>query len=255
MITAAEQQIEHAGFSIEYTKDGSPTLRLPDQGESMHHSGGAAAETRYIYAEPINEVHRLLAFKCKTCIVGLGLGYIEIAWALSLLNKQIQPNTKLTFHSFEIVDDLKTHFLHWLNSDQKSIYDLVVEKMTDRFSISEVKAVLNLALHCGSSLESDFSQGQLLPIKWNVICYDAFSQKTNEQLWQSEFLDLFLKNNTATDCLLTTYACTGVLRKTLNENDFTFIKRPGFLGKRDSSLAYRGILKDEFDPLGSGQTF
>ena len=35
-------------FTIEITADGSPTLKLPEQGESMHHSGGAAKETDYI---------------------------------------------------------------------------------------------------------------------------------------------------------------------------------------------------------------
>ena len=47
--------------------------------------------------------------------------------------------------------------------------------------------------------------------------------------------------NAAENCVFTTYACTSVLRKTLTENGFQFLKRPGFSGKRESSLATRAL--------------
>ncbi|MFZ4405454.1 MAG: hypothetical protein ACOYOK_15255 [Pseudobdellovibrionaceae bacterium] len=50
-------------FTAEITEDGSPTLRLKQSstakfptGESMHHSGGAATETLYIYGYAIQQV-------------------------------------------------------------------------------------------------------------------------------------------------------------------------------------------------------
>lgn len=221
----------------------------------MHHSGGAAAETLYIYANPLQQAHQILTAECKTCIVGLGLGYIEVAWALSLLKNGLKPSSEITFHTFEIVEELRTRFLKWLHSDAESLYDLIVKKMTTQFSSHVIKSTLKQGLLSGSSIEKDFSESYLLNTKWNVICYDAFSQKTNQKLWQGEFLDLFLKDQTAEDCILTTYACTGVLRKTLIENNFTFIKRVGFGGKRDSSLALRGKFKVEFVPMEYDQTF
>lgn len=76
-----------------------------------------------------------------------------------------------------------------------------------------------------------------------MICYDAFSQKTNNPLWQKEFLEKFIHDHAEEDCVFTTYACTSVLKKVLTEKKFQLIKRPGFFGKRDSTLALRGCFK------------
>ncbi len=246
---------EQFGFALEITKDGSPTLRLPAQGESMHHSGGAAAETIYIYGATLDLAHQILSEGCGTCIVGLGLGYIEIAWALSLLKNSLEPSEKITFHSFEIRPELQKIFLNWLESNNETIYDLVVEKLDKKASIEKVKSVLNKALSLGSTLNGDLTQFESSRVKWNVICYDAFSQKTNFKLWQEEFLNFFIQQYANENCVFTTYACTSILRKCLTQNKFNFHKRSGFYGKRESSLAVRGFLTADFARLQSGQTF
>jgi hypothetical protein len=242
------------GFQIELTQDGSPTLRL-QQGESMHHSGGAAAETKYIYGNVLDRAHQILRESCKTCVVGLGLGYIEISWAISLLREKIEPSQDVTIHSFELVPGLIEKFKEWIEtSAPHPVYDLVVEKLDPTSSIIEVKALLKKAFQTGSTFNgdlADFSQHQEL---YNVICYDAFSKKTNEGLWASEFLQNYFQSFAAKDCVVTTYACTGVLRKTLLEQNFAFFKRRGFCGKRDSSLATRGRFNLEDFPCSSFQT-
>ncbi len=97
------QDFRQIGFLIETTKDGSPTLRFQNQGESMHHSGGAAAETNYIYGDLISKTLQVLKQDCKTCVVGLGLGYIEIAWAQALISQNLRSDDLLTLDSFEII--------------------------------------------------------------------------------------------------------------------------------------------------------
>lgn len=212
----------------------------------MHHSGGAAAETVYIYGDVLDRAHQILRDSCKTCVVGLGLGYIEICWALSLLKKGLRPSPKISFHSFEVVSGLIENFKTWISSEQAhSVYDQIVFKLDPEASISEVKKILSLALSSGSFLNGDFSQIENHQDQYNVICYDAFSRKTSEDLWQSTFLTQFFQGYAASDCVVTTYACTGVLRKVLLEQQFSFFKRPGFCGKRDSSLASRGQFKIE----------
>ena len=110
----------------------------------------------------------------------------------------------------------------------------------------EVKKILQQAFLNGSQLHADLLKLDIPQIHWNVICYDAFSQNTIQPLWQAEFLDSFIKKYESSDCVFTTYACTGVLKKVLTKNNFELIKKPGFSGKRESTLAYRGKFKSEY---------
>lgn len=228
-------------FTIETTKDGSPTLRLPDSGESMHHGAGAAGETAYIYRSVIDQVQDIKP-DAKTCVVGLGLGYIEICWAQ-------HPSTRpggLT--SFEIDEGLKSAFSGWLrgSSEVRAVYDQICAALAiPEPAIKNLKEKLRLNFET-NPIQADLRQHSG-SVRWNTVCYDAFSSRTNQELWTYDFLDSLIKNNMATDSVLTTYACTGVLKKVTADNGFHFIKRPGFHGKRDSSLALRGLFK-EYEP-------
>lgn len=242
---------EQLPFKIETTADGSPTLRLENGGESMHHSGGAASETCYIYQSVIEQAYQILP-DSSTCVVGLGLGYIEICWALSVLAK---PGAGGSLTSFEINETLKNDFVHWVEDhssfdrEKKKLYEdvyrsiqkvlmrpiedhLIRQRLRENFEKHKIQADLRRSL-----------RGEK---KWNIICYDAFSSKTNTDLWTDSFLQNFLTSGCAWDCVFTTYACTGALKKALSFNGFHVIKRPGFQGKRDSTLALRGIFTQGF---------
>lgn len=226
-------------FIPETTSDGSLTLRLisdssPElatRAESMHHSGGAASETEYIYGNPIKQA---LAKdpEINFLVVGLGLGYIEILIASEALGRKIT--------SYEIDPELRQNFLAWIQgSDDFEIYDQVCRSLKlepDFVRLQIQKNNLNLCEEL--SLKTVFEQ------KNHVICFDAFSQKTSGTLWTEEFLDYFIINACADDCIFTTYACTGLLKRTLGKHGFHFEKRPGFIGKRDSTLATRGKFKN-----------
>lgn len=264
-------------FEVEITADQSPTLRMlgsPAQNssrpESMHHSGGAATETKYIYSQVIDAA--LAAYLAKprhdqkfaTAVIGLGLGYIEICWALNLLKKRLSSFNEMTLDTFETVPKLKSLFQNWISSsgiDRKisltvneeiSIYDFIVQKIQPDVQLADVVHILNQAFKKNDLRFHEDLLNFHESAQWNVICYDAFSQKTSHPLWQKEFLDHFLSQYAAQDCVFTTYACTGVLKKSLQEKGFTLLKRPGFQGKRDSTLAIRGYFSTD---LSLFQTF
>jgi hypothetical protein len=230
-----KNSFEQIRFEIELTKDGSPTLRLPNSGESMHHSGGAASETLYIYKSVMGQALKKLKTS-KTCVVGLGLGYIEISWAQTLIEQNKDPALH-TITSFEIVEELRNSFKSWLNKDSPAIYDQVIKALSAEDKSKSIKNILNK-----NSIEFDvlnFFEKQ----KWNIICYDAYSSKTEKKLWSEEFLNHFLHQHAAEDCIFTTYACTGVLKKVLAANNFEIIRRPAFSGKGSHcTLARRGVL-------------
>lgn len=270
-------------FDIEYTADGSPTLRLkkplnekitqsdktldraPEfvkKTESMHHSGGAATETFYIYTSPFKRMHELILDKkvsfnehVNIGVVGLGLAYIELSLLPCLISQQHLPealNYKVL--SFEKEDELILNFKKWIASEKNTpLYDEVYAalKKIGGFDIAKIE-IFKTLMGKSSAIEWDI-KGELsletlhrlisLENRFNFVAFDAFSQSTDIPLWKEEFLEGFFKMACAEDCVFTTYACTGLLKRKLTENNFVVIKRKGFSGKRDATLALRGQFK------------
>ncbi|MGZ3692194.1 MAG: MnmC family methyltransferase, partial [Pseudobdellovibrio sp.] len=207
--------------------------------ESMHHSGGAAAETEYIYKSVIEKSLQVKP-GARLGVVGLGLGYIEISWALAVIknNLQIDPPSVV---SYEIDEELKIKFKEWCERrDLKTfIYDQMVEALETGFDHELIKNLITQKTEFKGDLLTDYEKDKSL----NIVCYDAFSSKTTAALWSEDFLNQFIQKACAEDCVFTTYACTGVLKKVLKENGFILLTRLGFKGKRDSTLAVRGKFK------------
>ena len=82
-------------------------------------------------------------------------------------------------------------------------------------------------------------QNSLPREKYDCVLYDAFSSKSTPELWSEDFLSSFL-DGLGEDCVFTTYASTGALKRALKKIDFQIVPRKGFLGRRESTLAVRG---------------
>lgn len=240
------------GFEIENTADASLTLRLlkptyPDaaHGESMHHSGGAWAETLLIYGTPIREVLQEVS-EARFLIVGLGLGYIEMTIAREALLLGKTSAAVLEITSFESVPELRKFFFLWVHGKKaelpEEIYqtyqsvaqsvvsgtDLKVENLQNFLKdIFKEENLLRGALEENSSFQGSY----------HGIMYDAFSSKTTPHLWDENFLEKFLTSVADRSfCLFSTYACRVSLKSALAKAGFEVIVRPGFQGKRNSTL-------------------
>lgn len=254
------QPFRDLGFVAEITRDGSPTLRLNpldsetsgELTESMHHSGGAASETWYIYGSVIQKALRTNKPLNIACI-GLGMGFIESAWALSAL---AEDQTNLAeMDSFEVVPGLVQNFVAWIQRQAtaaESIYNLAAETLI-RTGPSVIRSLTAKDIQI---FLANQKQRQRFRIhdnvmtyqgakRWNLICFDAFSKKTEASIWDESFLQKFIEQHCDKDCIFTTYACTSNLKKILVKNGFTWIDRAGFSGKRDSTLAVRGFFNSE----------
>ena len=241
-------------FSVEITADNSPTLRLKsssnDKPESMHHSGGAATETAYIYTQPLEKTLKALLFKdlkqFNIAIVGLGVGYIETS-LLGLLQKENFSNL-VYITSFEKESSLILEFKNYFDqSGKNSVHQRMFQSVCEIHNYDENKLfdllktiIKNDDPQIRLDLKSELSQDTQLDSLFHYIAFDAFSQKTDHPLWTEEFLNYFIEQAASPDCLFTTYACTGLLKQTLKKHGFTLIPRLGFQGKRDSTLAVRG---------------
>lgn len=235
------------GFSLEKTQDGSPTLRRHQatrndftDGESMHHSGGAWAETLYIYKPVIDKVQSWNLEKPAYLSVGLGLGYVEMLIARENLDREVQIS------SFEIVPELKDYFLKWivnstLPDEVQETYDLVGNCVCENDSgkVTAIKKYLATAYEQGNWKLQGALEEASGPFPHHGIMYDAFSKAVSPQLWHQDFMVGFLKDWAGTQVCLSTYSCTGNLKRALKEAGFTLDIRQGFKSKRNSTFAFR----------------
>jgi tRNA U34 5-methylaminomethyl-2-thiouridine-forming methyltransferase MnmC len=243
-----ESEICKAVLEVYLTQDGSPTLVFTRPGdeyvEKMHHSGGAWTETAYIYL-PALEVTSNLSQRILS--LGLGLGYNELmACAFELKNKPPHPSV---IHSFEVLTELRENFRAFLISGKSSKYDHAYEKIAqliaNHFEL-DPRALVEFSaqklekseLQLLSSFPESLPRGQ----SYNVLLYDAFSNKMSPELWTEEFLKSLFEKICEKDCVLSTYAATGALKRSLKSLYFRKVQRPGFAGKRDSSFYLRGGL-------------
>lgn len=244
------------GFEIEITGDGSPSLRLlesvdpnKDKGESMHHSGGACAETLLIYGKPIALTLQKVE-KAHFLIVGLGLGYIELTIAREALLLGKKPDEVGLITSYESVPELREFFLHWLQERKELLtdevwdtYESVAQHLVQGTDLSVVSLKEFLRFHFRSEkdIHAALSEDVQLVSKYHCILYDAFSSKTSPYLWEEEFLTQFLAQGAGVPCVLSTYACKGSLKRALRKEGFEVFVREGFQGKRNSTFAARGV--------------
>lgn len=239
------------GFEIEITGDQSPSLRLLTsvdptkyRGESMHHSGGACAETLLIYGKPIHKVLEKID-NPRFLIVGLGLGYIELVIAREALLLGKFPAQVGLITSYESVPELKEFFFLWLHNQKEELhnevwntYESVLNHVIlgTQLKAEEIKSFLCEHFKNMSDIQDALSANVKLPAQYHCILYDAFSSKTSPFLWEEEFLVHLLHEGAAEQCLLSTYACKGSLKRALRSEGFEVTVREGFQGKRNSTL-------------------
>jgi tRNA U34 5-methylaminomethyl-2-thiouridine-forming methyltransferase MnmC len=231
------------GYKLVATEDGSPSLCWinSETTETMHHRGGAYAETQQIYGSAVRRAFaEVKDDEVAFLSLGLGMGYNEILVALESVRSQ--KTFKLI--SYEADTFLVERFLAWVNSvDANPVYPFVAQLFSsDAVEIEKVKIALRTALQnkqwiiCGALVD----QFQAPPFLVHCVLYDAFSSKTSPHLWIEEFLNRFLQSFAAADCIFSTYACIGTLKRALKSQNFKLTIRDGFFGKRNSTLGEKG---------------
>ncbi len=245
-------------FQFVETADGSLTARLGER-ETMHSLRGAFNETVYIYGTAYETAQTELGISSPTVFsLGLGLGYVEILSAALALKSNVTPQGE----SFELIQELNTSFANWAHHNSinentppnspssfvaPEVYDQIAKRTCDSLK-SELVTPQTLRTAIAKSLDENAwtLSGPLTPDigfkkKFDCIAFDAFSSKSTPELWTREFLDCFLATACAERCVLSTYACTGNLKRALVDAGFKLRIREGYASKRDSTLAVRGI--------------
>jgi tRNA U34 5-methylaminomethyl-2-thiouridine-forming methyltransferase MnmC len=224
------------------TGDGSPTIsykRADGHTEKMHHSGGALTESLYIYHYGLTLA---LNEGCPPHVVslGLGLGYNELI-ALAEFQRRDQPAFQIW--SFEADEYLRAQFAEWLqgrSGEFGAIYDEIAASIEAHFKIENLKAAAsehfrNRSLQLRGSYPADAGGVK----DAGVFFFDAFSNKMSPELWREPDMRETLAQLLSPHAVLCTYAATGALNRVLKQLEFSLLDRPGFQGKRESTLAIR----------------
>ncbi len=228
-----------SGFSLVKTADESLSLMQEGLDEEMHSRSGAFSESVYIYYEPLREfIKGEVDDGFEVISVGLGLGYNEILSAIVA----VKSNKNFEILSFEKEEVLSHLFKKRINapSDYPIFYDLFIKK----FGIDVViKACNYLTRKCIFKKALNKASLKNIRVSSKAILFDAYSNKTSQPLWQPDFLEeFFLKCENKS--FVTTYASTGNFNRALRKTGFIRDKkRLGFAKKRESTLAFKGVVK------------
>lgn len=239
------------GYRPVQTADGSWTLQsLQADSELMHHSGGAVAETIYIYGHAVNEFveqKKSDTGSFNILSVGLGIGINEMVVAGVFLQKNI-PSENTKIQSLEVQPFLIQQWQNYvmdgeLISEMFSIYQNNLEQVAKQLAVkaTDLKLYLKKAYQNDWAVDGHLSTRFFPKQRAEVIFYDAYSSQTNPELWDESFLIEFLKRSAADRCILSSYASKSTLQRALKANSFKIQKRIGFSGKRECLFA----LKDE----------
>lgn len=229
------------------TGDGSPSLLWPagqERSECMHSRHGALAESVYIYQSAMRWAQEH-GWPPEALSVGLGLGYNELLFTAHCLRFQLNPES-VVLESFESEAFLRQSFLAWLDDGPPSpldeAYDQILKQVAQHedTSAQAIKDFLRSLYQRGHwKLRHSLTKETEFENRFSMIFYDAFSSHSTPELWQEPFLENFLKKACDDQCVFSTYAATGSLNRALKKREFKLLRRPGFAGKRESTLAVR----------------
>lgn len=239
-------------YEIELTGDQSPTLRILHK-ESMHNRRGAAAESVYLYYEAMIRYGSLINQKPESVSLhilsfGFGLGYNEILTVIFFLKNNWSLD-RLYLFSKEKDVSLYNLFNNWLSAtvDSGSIFDdvyLGIERAMVSFGGCVSKTAVKEKMRWLLNRKQWIQDGPVASISdfkdvYDVVFYDAFSSKINENLWSESFLSDLFRARLSQSYVFSTYACTGVLKRLAAASDAQFVKRDGYMGKRNASMVFR----------------
>lgn len=255
------------GFQLIQSQDGSPTLRPLLDGQSMHHMGGALAESIFIYDKALDVYLsdlKGLQQPFGVLIVGLGLAYIELLTIKRVILLNLDSKT-IFMQSHESQPALVENISRFLQADLNQPEDEVMQTYAQ--ILTEIcKTDLQgheLPLEHQTQLQKqvqDLARKLLVSRRWeicglldekapeldskssfHVICFDAYSEKASPELWTELLLDRLIQNFCAPKSVFATYACTGRLTRCLIKAGFISLRSEGFKGKRNSTLMTRGF--------------
>jgi tRNA U34 5-methylaminomethyl-2-thiouridine-forming methyltransferase MnmC len=202
---------------VEQTKDGSPTLFVPELNEHYHSVKGARTESEHIF------VNMGLKASRSSCPNVLEMGFGTGLNALLSLEYAEQQSRKVKYTGIELYP-LAWGEISPLNYSNNQLFKEIhnapwdVETdITTYFSLKKIQADANQLFGVETVAFSS---------KFDVVYFDAFAPEKQPEMWSEELLrSIYI--NMETEGILTTYCAKGVIRRMLQDIGFKTERLPG----------------------------
>jgi len=211
------------------TEDGSSSLFLPDWGETFHSKHGAVQESLHVYIK--NGLEKIDKKEIRVLEFGFGTGLNAF-----LTYDYASKNHKEIFYETIEAYPLQKQEVSALN------FDLYTE--TDQDISVFHQDIWNVSFKIDSNfslLKHHLKFEDFIPKnKVDLVFFDVFGYDFQPDLWSK---DILAKVHEALDIdgLFVTYACKGVVNRTLKELGFEVTKVEGPPGKRHMTVAVKNM--------------
>lgn len=219
------------------TNDGSATLKTLEHSETYHSNFGAITESREVFVKNSGIFHRLQNQQPSSILeigFGTGLNFLLTA-AVSR-----ECNCRLAYEALEYNPppvSLSTALLRQNLPGQATVIESLARHLENLGLAEQPPLTIEQTITLNLRLE-DARQAVLTNQHFDAIYLDAFSSKTNPDLWTAKFLGK-LHAALKPAGKLATYSVNRTFRDALQEAGFIWEKRKGPPGKREVLIAYR----------------
>lgn len=219
---------------IRITKDGSPTLYLPEWDECFHSHNGAWQESEHVFVQLGLQFMAQKMQSIDILEMGLGSGLNALlSWAYASEN-----NLQVRYTGVELYPLSQQEFIEMKNALQA---DEKTKLQYTQINDAEwgVEAVLGKAFGL-LKVKSDMLDFEPEPESCDVVFMDAFDPELQPELWS---VDQFKKLHAAlrAEGVLCTYSVKGWVKRNLKAVGFEIEKHPGPPGKREVLRAIKPV--------------
>tara|TARA_B100001115_G_scaffold173085_1_gene156886 strand:+ start:2257 stop:2931 length:675 start_codon:yes stop_codon:yes gene_type:complete len=217
------------------TKDGSPSLYVPELQQNYHSLHGALQESRHVF---IDAGLKLFADQKEIHILEVGFG-TGLNALLSHFEKQ-NPSQSIYYHSLEKypLQEVEWQALEWpeLFSEKPEYQDFYLDlhKSAWEQEIS-LRPDFTLLKNC-----TDLRTYSAKAAKYDLIYFDAFSPEAQPELWSEAIFTEMYKALKAGGRLVT-YCVKGSVRRAMKAAQLEVEKIPGPPGKREMARALKEV--------------
>ena len=215
------------------TKDGSPTIYLPDLNEHYHSTHGAIQEAKHVFI--LNGLNEFINQEKITIIeIGFGSGLNALLTAISCIesNKGTIHYTGIEAFPLTEHEQSKMNYAELL-SFPPSIEIQKKIKQSPWNEDHEIHSRFELI-----KIKSKIEEIDLPSDHFDIVFYDAFGPSAQASMWTIElFAKLF--NSLKENGLFVTYCAKGQVKRDLKAVGFSIESRPGPPGKREMTLAWK----------------
>ena len=214
-------------MELQETKTGEYTIFIPSMNETYHSRNGAISESKHVFIE---EGMNRVTFDTKILEIGFGTGLNAILTGLEAL-KQLRHVEYHTLEPFPIPSSL---------IDQLKYGEILEdEKLFDEIHDAEWEQAVDISDYF--SLHKTTQKLEYIQLKdnnYDVIYFDAFAPKKQEELWTPKIYKK-LYDSLKPDGVLSTYSAAGQLKRDLKSVGFRIENPPGANGKREMTVAIK----------------